>query len=65
MKLVDKMVEGKKYEIEILEEGTLVGEFKGWANDAEWFEYVIFWEDGKSSGTLVHAGEILKAKAVK
>ena len=64
MKLVEKMVEGKKYEIEILEEGTLVGEFKGWANDAEWFEYVIFWEDGKSSGTLVHAGEILAARTL-
>jgi hypothetical protein len=65
IKEVNKMVKEKRYRISVMEEGTFEGIYKGWVNDEEWVDFVIFWEDGKSSGTMVLAYEIETIEEVK
>jgi hypothetical protein len=67
MKLINKMTEGKKYTITIMEEGELTGIYKGWADDSEgeFADYVVFWEEGKNRGTMVCCYEIETVKAVR
>lgn len=58
------MEQGKRYKITVSEAGALVGEFRGAAGIPEWEDFIIFWVDGETAGTLIYVGDIETVKEI-
>lgn len=62
---LDKLKQGKKYEIVVAEEGALRGEYRGYEASGEWEGFIVFQIEGDCAGSLIYLGDIEKIKGIK
>lgn len=63
-KWLDKMIVGMMYEFTESDGEKILGTYQGLANDPEWIDYIIVWEGGRASGTLMNLADIIGVKEV-